>query len=174
MTYFFTADEHLGHTNIIKYCNRPFSTVEEMDNEIIKRHNEVVKPEDTVIHAGDFTLRKTLHEAENYIRRLNGKHIFLRGSHDYWMDDFYHEILEKEINGHFIVVCHYAMKVWAKSHYDSWQLFGHSHGKLEGVGKQMDIGVDTHNFYPYSLREIEDIMSKKADNFNYIVNSNTL
>lgn len=168
MTYFFTADEHLGHTNIIKYCNRPFYTGEEMDSVIIGRHNEVVGAEDLVIHAGDFTLRKELREVENYIRRLNGKHIFLRGSHDYWMDDSYHEIWEKEIDGHFIVVCHYAMKVWERSHYDSWQLFGHSHGKIEGVGKQMDIGVDTHNFYPYSLREIEDIMSKKKDNFNFL------
>jgi calcineurin-like phosphoesterase family protein len=60
------------------------------------------------------------------------------------------------------------MKVWAKSHYNSWQLFGHSHGKLEGVGKQMDIGVDTHNFYPYSLDEIRTIMKTKPDNSNLL------
>ncbi len=39
---FFTGDEHFGHKNVIKYCNRPFSDVDEMDREIIKRHNEVV------------------------------------------------------------------------------------------------------------------------------------
>ena len=60
------------------------------------------------------------------------------------------------------------MKTWAKSHYNSWQLFGHSHGELKGVGKQMDIGVDTHNFYPYSFNEIKRIMSKKEDNFNLV------
>ena len=41
-TFFFTADEHYGHTNIIKYCERLFASVEDMDAEIIKRHNELV------------------------------------------------------------------------------------------------------------------------------------
>jgi len=168
MKYFFTSDQHYGHSNIIKYCNRPFKDVKEMDDEIIKRHNEVVSSEDIVVHAGDFTLRKNKREADNYIRRLNGKHIFIRGSHDYWMDDTYHEIWEKQIEDNYIVVCHYAMRIWAKSHYNSWQLFGHSHGKLEGVGKQMDIGVDTHNFYPYSLDEIRTIMKTKPDNSNLL------
>ena len=83
-TYFFTADEHYGHTNIIKYCDRPFSSVEKMDTEIIKRHNDLVSPRDITIHAGDFTLAKKAF-AENYIKRLNGTHIFLKGSHDYWL-----------------------------------------------------------------------------------------
>ena len=83
-TFFFTADEHYGHTNIINYCDRPFSSVEEMDAEIIKRQNELVGPQDVVIHAGDFTLSNKPF-AENYIKRLNGTHIFLKGSHDYWL-----------------------------------------------------------------------------------------
>lgn len=164
MKYFFTADEHYGHENIIKYCNRPFKDIEEMDNEMIKRNNEIVGQEDIVIHAGDFTLKGKKY-AENYIRRLNGKHIFLKGSHDGWMDNSYHERWEKRIEDTLIVVCHYAMRVWTESHFNSWQLYGHSHGKLEGTGKQMDVGVDTHNFYPYSFKEIKDIMIKKPDNF---------
>ena len=83
-TFFFTADEHYGHANIIKYCDRPFASVEEMDAEIIKRHNELVGPQDVVLHAGDFTLMKKSF-AENYIKRLYGTHIFLKGSHDYWL-----------------------------------------------------------------------------------------
>jgi calcineurin-like phosphoesterase family protein len=54
--FFFTADEHYGHANIIIYCNRPFTSVDEMDAEIIRRHNEMIGPKDVVIHAGDFTL----------------------------------------------------------------------------------------------------------------------
>ena|ERR1035437_7524737 len=172
MKYFFTADEHYSHSNIIKYCDRPFATVEEMNEEIIKRHNEVVGPEDVVVHVGDFTLRKNQSEVERLIARLNGKPIFIVGSHDYWMLEnkynTYKEIWEEDIEGQHIVACHYAMRVWPLSHYNSWQLYGHSHGKLEGVGKSMDVGVDTHEYYPYSFEEIKKIMSTKEDNFNLI------
>lgn len=166
MTVWFSADEHYGHSNIIKYCNRPFADTKEMDEEIIRRHNEVVKQEDTVYHIGDFTLRSE-REAHEYISRLNGKNLFIRGSHDRWMKvGNYHEIEEIEINGQKIVLCHYAMRVWPESHYNSWHLYGHSHGNLSGIGKSIDVGVDTHNFYPYSFEKIKELMDKKEDNFN--------
>jgi len=59
--YFFTADEHYYHKNIIKYCNRPFANVENMNRALIGRHNEVVSNTDTVVHAGDFTLAKRVY-----------------------------------------------------------------------------------------------------------------
>jgi len=67
-TFFFTADEHYGHTNIIRYCDRPFGSVEEMDTEIIERHNKFVGSQDVVIHAGDFTLAKKPIERLSVIR----------------------------------------------------------------------------------------------------------
>jgi calcineurin-like phosphoesterase family protein len=102
-TFFFTADEHYGHANIIRYCNRPFTSVDQMDAEIIQRHNEIVGLKDVVIHAGDFTLSKKP-PAENYIRQLNGTHIFLKGSHDYWLKKSATVIWEKEIEGFYVVV----------------------------------------------------------------------
>ncbi len=166
--YFFTSDEHYRHANIIKYCNRPFNTVQEMDTELIKRHNSVVTSGDTVIHAGDFTLGNR-EAAYRYQKQLNGTHIFLKGSHDRWLKGRkVHEIWEKTIEGKFIVVCHYSMKVWHRSHYNSWQLYGHSHGGLEPQGKQWDIGVDNNNFYPVSFEQIKEIMSNRPDNFNLI------
>jgi calcineurin-like phosphoesterase family protein len=110
-SFFFTADEHYGHANIIKYCDRPFVSVEEMDSEIIKRHNELVGSQDVVIHAGEFTLAKKP-IAENYIKRLNGTHIFLKGSHDYWLKKSAAMIWEREIQGFYVVVCHFAMRLW--------------------------------------------------------------
>ena len=92
--YFFTADEHYGHKNIIKYCRRLFSSVEEMDAILINRHNEVVRREDTVIHAGDFTLAKRS-RMEWYRKQLVGTHIFLMGSHDKWTPPPYIFIWEK-------------------------------------------------------------------------------
>jgi calcineurin-like phosphoesterase family protein len=156
MRYYFTSDEHYGHENIIGYCNRPFKNAEEMDDGIIRRHNSVVGEKDVVFHAGDFTLRNKT-EAENYIRRLTGKkHIFIKGSHDYWNKEL-PQILEEKIDGKHFVICHYAMRVWPRSHYGSFQFYGHSHGKLQPLLNQYDIGVDNNNFYPIAL---EDIMRK--------------
>jgi calcineurin-like phosphoesterase family protein len=128
----------------------------EMDNEIIKRHNSVVKDNDTVIHCGDFTL---LHNCdfvyENYVSKLTGNHIFLRGSHDGWLDkEKYHERWEKNIDGLYVVCDHYAGRVWTRSHYGSFQCFGHSHGNLKGQGLQYDVGVDNNDFYPVSINKI--------------------
>mgnify|MGYP001186250171 CR=1 FL=1 len=166
MNYFFTADEHYGHENIIKYCDRPFKSVEEMDEEIIKRHNEVVGPEDTVYHVGDFCMSKDYAKFDSYRKRLMGLHYFLKGNHDTWYSPvlsqiYLPDIMEENIEGQDITLFHYAMRVWNKSHHGSWQLFGHSHGKLPPIGKQLDVGVDTHDFYPYSFEEIKEIMSKK-------------
>jgi len=78
------------------------------------------------------------------------------------------QIWEKRIYEQVVVVCHYAMRVWPKSHYNSWQLYGHSHGRLGGIGKQYDIGVDNNNFYPVSFNEICEIMQNKPDNSNLV------
>jgi calcineurin-like phosphoesterase family protein len=165
--YYFTSDEHYGHANIVKYCNRPFKNAFEMDEELIKRHNELVGSEDHVIHGGDFTLHSNMKFVfERYVKRLNGVHIFIRGSHDKWLSKVYHEIWEKTIEKQHVVVCHYAMRAWPRSHYGSWQLYGHSHGGLEPYERQWDIGVDNNNFYPLSFIKISEIMKNKKGEKN--------
>jgi calcineurin-like phosphoesterase family protein len=173
--YFFTADQHYGHNNIIRYCNRPFNTVEEMDDEIIKRHNSVVNNDDTVINVGDFCWCKTYREAkEKYISKLNGNHFFLVGDHDSWFTNAGAEnwgkpsIWKKNMDDIYVVACHYAMRVWPRSHFNSIQLYGHTHGRLEPVGKQWDVGVDNNDFYPVSFDSIKDIMSRRPNNPNFI------
>ena len=162
--YFFTADEHYGHGKIIKFTNRPFSSVEEMDAEIIKRFNSKILPQDVTVHAGDFAWKNE----KEYITKLNGTHIFLRGSHDHWLPVGAKYIYRKRIENQLIVVCHYAMRTWEASHYNSWQLFGHSHGWLEPIGKQHDIGVDNNDFFPLSFEEVKQIMMIRPDNPNLV------
>lgn len=84
MARFFTADEHYGHTNILRYCDRPFGSVREMDEEIVKRHNMLVEKNDEVYHLGDMSM---WHKGEfPYLRQkmqqLNGIHHLILGSHD--------------------------------------------------------------------------------------------
>jgi len=169
--YFFTADEHYGHGNIIKWCKRPFANTGEMNTDMITRNNKVVGPNDVVIHAGDFCWSSNPDKAAEFIKQLNGNHIFLIGSHDRWMRQStgnHKHIWEKRIDGQVIVVCHYALRVWPRSHFGSWNLYGHSHGTLSSQGKQYDVGVDCNNFYPVSFEEIKIIMSSKPNNLNFI------
>jgi calcineurin-like phosphoesterase family protein len=164
MKIFLTADEHYGHTNIIKYCNRPFESVEEMDAVLIKNNNKIVEKNDTVYHLGDFTLKTNLQIAEEYISRLTGKHIFLKGSHDYWAEKNNKNlpyIIEKKINKYYIVMCHYAMRTWPRSFHGSLLAYGHSHGKLPSFKNAHDVGVDNNNFYPVLLDDFIKICSQK-------------
>jgi len=78
---FLISDTHFGHANIIRYCGRPFSSVEEMDRALIQNWNDAVGPEDVVIHLGDFALGSP-GRIQEYLEALNGKIIFIQGNHD--------------------------------------------------------------------------------------------
>lgn len=78
---FFSSDPHYFHQNVIKYCNRPYLTVEEMNEDLVKRWNSVVKPEDTVFVLGDFSL--AFRPVEIYSFRLNGTRKLQPGNHDF-------------------------------------------------------------------------------------------
>jgi calcineurin-like phosphoesterase family protein len=157
--YFFTGDEHNGHRNIIRFCNRPFKDIFEMDQEITKRFNEVVGPKDICIHAGDYAFRNKL-SVNNYIDRLNGTNIFLKGSHDKWNKNGSY-IWEGMIEDKYVVVCHYPLRSWRRSHYGSINLHGHSHGNIEPFKNQLDIGVDCNNFYPFSFKQVIEQIEKQ-------------
>ena len=53
---YFTSDHHFWHTNIIQYCNRPFVSIEEMNEVLIQNWNDLVLPEDEVYYLGDFSM----------------------------------------------------------------------------------------------------------------------
>jgi calcineurin-like phosphoesterase family protein len=164
----FTADTHFNHANIIRFSTRPFDNVLEMNETLIDNWNRLVKPIDSVYHLGDFGFGEIGH----IIKRLNGKKYLTWGSHDKSIIPYKNlfveirQILEVEN----IILCHYSMRVWARSHYGSWHLYGHSHGKLESWGKSFDVGVDCWNFKPLSLEQVKKEMNKRQDNFNLIHN----
>jgi calcineurin-like phosphoesterase family protein len=83
LKYWFTADTHFNHANILKYCNRPFKNINEHDYVLIKNWNSRVKPDDIVFHLGDFCFKETKDKsAKYYIDQLNGQIIFIAGNHD--------------------------------------------------------------------------------------------
>lgn len=78
---YFTSDTHFGHKNVIEYCSRPFSSVEEMDAEIVRRWNARVGTDDTVYHLGDFAFGPKGF-ARSILEQLKGRVILVRGNHD--------------------------------------------------------------------------------------------
>ncbi len=159
----FSADTHLNHKNIIEYCSRPFSTIEEMNETIIENFNDRIMPDDTLYHLGDFSFG----DAYRWRKRFKCKNIFLiRGNHDKsglkdagfgWVKDT-HNLIRPEGKEISIFLSHYGHRVWPSSHHGSYHLYGHSHGKLPSYGKSFDVGVDCFNFIPISLDTVIGIM----------------
>ena len=169
---YFTSDHHFGHRNISAYTNRPFDSVESMDEALIAAWNRTVSPSDMVYHLGDFTLGGQ-EVARKYFARLNGNISVVPGGHDHrwtktgwkgWGSGYTSasglpvlilpSLYTLKAEGHIIVLCHWAMRVFDRSHYGSLHLYGHSHGKLPGTNHSMDVGVDAVGYEPISLGEV--------------------
>lgn len=156
--YWFTADTHFGHTNIIRHCRRPWADLYEHDKRLIAYWNQRVAPNDIVYHLGDFSWG----DAESYLNKLHGTIHFIEGNHDAkgalrWKERFasYSPLLEVKIEEQLIVLCHYAMRSWRNSHRGAWHLFGHHHGNLSSHGKSFDVGVDAQGYCPISFEEVK-------------------
>lgn len=176
---FFTADVHAQHKNIIQYCNRPFKDVHHMHKVITENWNSVIPKDGIIVSVGDFCFR----DPEQIVKHLNGKIIFVVGSHDKSSLKkphlFLHicEMLELSIKPDlYITACHYPMRRWPKSHYNAWHIYGHVHTmprKHLIFGKSYDVGMDSNNFTPLSLNNIIDIMSTRPDNENLVTGKKT-
>lgn len=183
---FFTSDSHYFHSNIIKYCDRPFADANDMNEQLIANWNNVVSPDDVVYHLGDFAFGNEK-SVNAIMHRLNFAHMhFIKGNHDkpfmeWWTKarfnndcvaqkvDISHYILETYIKKQKFVLCHYAMRVWDQSHRGALHLYGHSHGTLpdDPNSKSFDVGVDCHNYHPISLEQVLEIMDKKKVENNF-------
>jgi len=76
-----TSDWHFGHANVIRYCNRPFASVEEMDEKLIESWNEYIQPTDRVFFLGDLAFKGKQYKSA-LIPKLNGRKILIKGNHD--------------------------------------------------------------------------------------------
>ena len=169
---YFTSDLHLGHENVIKFQNRPFINIEEMNRVLICNYNSVVQPDDTVYILGDLAFKIPVDDANSLIAKLNGKKYLIRGNHDKRYDgSLFEEITDyKEIgeySNHFILM-HYPMLEWKRQHRGSIHLHGHMHNvgvdynlecKSNGI-RRYDVGIDANTFYPISITTIIDFMDK--------------
>lgn len=187
---------------------RDFKDQYVMSQHIIDKINEYVDKKDHLYILGDLYFGKDVKELMTYLRQITCKNLYLTlGNHDYLVTNNLEEF-EKifkfighviELNHRFplpeadpnrdpwkgrqmIVMCHYAMRVWNKSHHGSWMLYGHSHSSLDNLASQkseaipindfylqhptMDVGVDNINrlfgeYRPISFDELQKHFRKK-------------
>ena len=184
---FFTSDTHFGHSKIIDYCKRPFSSIEEHDKTLIQNWNNVVGQDDTVFHLGDFAYGNSQF-ISNIIKQLNGNIILIKGNHDLrnmnptlyniFSDAVYQAriLIDKQTVylNHFPFLCfeHGDINLY-KDNY-SIQLFGHVHsGPLTSsedasrlnilLPTQYDVGVDNNNFTPISWIDVKNKIKQQIN-----------
>ena len=184
---FFTSDTHIGHSNVIKFDNRPFADVEEMNETIVKNWNNKIPKDGIVFFMGDFSF-KSLKQTKEIFDQLNGQIHWINGNHDTWkviskldkvksiqnMLDL--KIADKDVvNKRFkgrqqITLCHYPIVVWDKHHHGAWHLHGHCHHNLTKTAfgeifykrKVIDVGTNGHEHTPLSYQDVKDIMNQKT------------
>lgn len=194
----FTSDTHYNHKGIVRGTSswenkqrcRDFDTVEEHNEALVKKFNELIKSGDTLYHLGDWSFGGFSAVTEFWKRLPSRLDIHLiYGNHDHHIErnkegvqalfKSVQYVKEARIGSNTIVLSHYAHRVWNHSHKGSWMLYGHSHGSLDKarpeianptwIGDQyfiknyktMDVGVDTNNLLPYSYDELALIMKDR-------------
>ena len=167
---FYIGDPHLGHAAIIRLCNRPFASVEEMDETIISNWNQRVTNADTVFILGDLMFRISKSPSE-YLSRLKGHKILVLGNHDAsWI---WQEGATRYLNTHVrmmelidrnrkVVLCHYPMLTWPNVRSGSYMVYGHLHGNRDqdpcvryGMNpKMLNSCVEVNGYQPVTLDEL--------------------
>lgn len=179
MTIFFTSDQHYGHKNVIKLCDRPFDDLTHMREMLIYNQNQMAGPDDTVIHMGDFSFLNAT-ETAAIVARLNGHQIIVRGNHDrkrasltacgfeVWTSSYMEWSDDQDYGAHKFWLSHYPKG--SVDHPDivprfldrrppdddRWLMCGHVHNawKVHLLKKMINVGVDVWDYRLVPLSEI--------------------
>ena len=172
----FIADTHFGHTQILNECRQMFSTIEEMNDTIIKNINKKMTRNDTLYIIGDFSYRSKTSPIE-FLKSIKPKKVLIVGNHDSWVKKLTDEEKKKYIvggvhnelrikkHGIELYLCHYPRLAWDRSHYfgTTFSICGHIHNATSGrisaelfhlINNQFNAGVDINNFEPVTFEEL--------------------
>ena len=183
---FFTADLHFGHANAIRFDNRPFSSVEEMDAEMMQRWNTKVTKDDIVYVLGDMIWKTRNNDAEWLVKNLNGQIILIKGNHDRFFHNTkalnaladikdYADIPIKLEDGTTkrCILSHFFIPMYVGNRYGAIHLHGHSHCSQEAQMEVLianmlnDHGIrhESYNvgcmYWDYSPVTLDEILRKR-------------
>lgn len=144
---FFTSDLHVGHRNVLRFCNRPFEDTKAMSDGLIANWNRVVGEEDVVFDLGDMFWWDSRHEVKKFVEQLNGKIYKIPGNHDMdckklfelcdpekvqvlddlntvWITGIFKDRPGKSVE---LVLGHYPLATWPHKSNGAFNFFGHIH-----------------------------------------------
>ncbi len=170
--YFCTADWHVGETRF-DIMNRPFIDVQEHIDFLVKKHNEIVKPQDIVYVLGDVVYQKATKSYLKQVDKFNGKKILVRGNHDkvysdIELKDYFEEIIPEGegIELKIMDIPCYMTHFPSTAKKDLFNLVGHIHSAWKYQLNMYNVGVDVNHFAPINLMKIPgifDAVSKYYD-----------
>lgn len=164
---YYISDTHFYHENIIRMCKRPYNNVQEMNEDIIRKWNNKVKPNDEVYFLGDFVYKTSQQNAFAILKQLNGKKYFIRGNHDKeslmmslrssglveWVSDY--QIIDD--NNKMVVLFHYPIEDWNGQYHGSYHLYGHVHNNdnnYKKMPRRYNVSVELIGYEPRTLDEL--------------------
>lgn len=157
---FYIGDWHYGHANAIRFDNRPYNNVYEMNEDLIRRWNSVVEDDDTVYVLGDM-FWCNMSQAIPVLDQLKGKKVLVKGNHDRCHDSKFRNKFEKivdyleiEDNGRRVVLCHYPIPCFKNHYYNWYHLYGHVHSSFEW------------NMMESIKREMKELYGKPCEMYN--------
>lgn len=168
MTIYVTGDEHFSHHYILTYENRPYKNMNLMEQGIIDKHNQIVKPNDKVIHVGDF-IPFLGPDRKHYFTKImkkyqgHGIHHLVLGNHDEAPFEFYlnigfvsvHSAMWFNYKGFRFVVVHDPAKYIAIPKKENQIILcGHIHSLFKIIKNVINVGVDVWDYKPVSLDNI--------------------
>ena len=166
----YIADLHFGHSNVIKFDNRPFSDAAEMDKAMIELWNARVSPDDNVYIIGDFAYKSDKDE-DWYLERLKGHKHLIIGNHDGKLlqndramacFESVDKVMHVTDGENQVVLCHYPMAEWYKSRHGTWLIYGHIHNRkddtyyyMRTLDHALNAAASINNYMPASFSELE-------------------
>ncbi|WP_435066741.1 metallophosphoesterase [Haloplanus sp. C73] len=170
MARYVISDHHFGHANIIEYCDRPFSSVGEMNTTLLDRHYETVEAEDVLVHLGDVAMdMQDGSETVEYFERLDGD-ILLRGNHDVGLepDSAPFPVLDSCIleHGDYRFYCAHRPEDIPED-WDEWALHGHHHNNDTDTypfvacdERRVNVSSELLRFRPIRLETVVNLLDE--------------
>lgn len=160
------SDTHIGHENIIDYCDRPFDSVNEMDSEIIRRWNQTVGEDDTVLFLGDLVEDDHYLTGEELLDNLNGNILFVRGNHDGWLSQNAGvNVVESCTIGHgrYRFYCEHR-----PAGFSSWEIHGHKHNNdmrdypfINYEKKRINVSAELLDYKPLRMDDLVYMLDQR-------------